>query len=165
MTAHNFLKETFTMSIFRGTNGNDTLIGEHVANSGDLLEGFGGDDALSGLAGNDNLHGDAGNDGLSGGEGNDSLDGGPDEANDNDTLDGGNGIDTATYATVQHAMRIDVGSGEASAIDNFQSLDHLVSIENVTGTNFNDVLNGDFGANEIQGAGGNDTISGGGGND
>src|SRR5919199_1671125 len=98
-----------------GTNGNDNLVGADVANGGDLLLGFGGNDTLSGLAGNDNLQG---------GDGNDLLDGGLDGVNDNDTLDGGNGTDTASYSSVQHAMKINVG-GDASAIANPQSVDHL----------------------------------------
>jgi Ca2+-binding RTX toxin-like protein len=156
------------MAFIRGTNGNDqgafALIG---TNASDSMNGFGGDDDLFGNGGNDNMHGDAGDDELFGGEGNDSLDGGLDEAptanvSDSDLLDGGNGIDTATYAQVQHGVDVDLGSGFAFGGGN---IDRLVSIENLTGTNFADELVGDGGDNGIQGADGSDTIDGGGGND
>ena len=103
------------MAIFRGTNGNDNLVGDDVANGGDLMNGFGGDDTLSGLGGNDNINGDAGNDKLFGGAGNDLLDGGPRRGpfTDNDTLDGGEGIDTATYSRVQHGMTVNLNVGQA----------------------------------------------------
>jgi Ca2+-binding RTX toxin-like protein len=155
------------MGIFRGTEGNDDLLGDDVANGGDLMNGFGGDDKLSGRAGNDNIHGDAGNDKLFGGEGNDSLDGGLDEAptanvSDSDVLDGGGDIDTATYAQVQHGVDANLATGFAFSGGN---IDQLISIENLTGTNFADTLTGNGGNNGIQGADGGDTIDGGGGND
>src|SRR3954454_6513558 len=148
------------MAIVRGTNGNDNLVGENVANGGDLMNGFDGDDTLSGLAGNDNIHGDAGADHLLGGEGNDSLDGGLDVGNDGDTIDGGAGVDTVTYAQVQHGLQVNLLLGTGGNVP-----DHLSGIENVTGTNFGDGLVGDLGANGIQGADGSDFIDGSGGND
>ena len=45
------------------------------------------------------------------------------------------------------------------------NIDTLISIENVTGTNFNDSLVGDGGNNFLQGAGGVDFLDGGAGND
>jgi Ca2+-binding RTX toxin-like protein len=159
----------------RGTDGDDHLEGTEL---GDTMNGFGGDDEMFGKGGNDNMHGDAGNDVLDGGEGNDSLDGGLQEGADSDFLDGGNGIDTATYAQVQHRMSVDLGVGNAHALDPAASgdgnTDTLVSIENVTGTNFADklvgngaanLIQGADGADEINGAGGADRLSGNGGND
>ena len=133
------------------------------------MNGFGGNDALEGLAGNDNMNGDAGNDVLIGGEGNDLLDGGLDGApqtddfiEDTDRLDGGQGIDTASYSQVQHGMFVNLFQGLAFGKGN---VDTLISIENVTGTNFVDSIIGDNNANGIQGAGGNDRLDGEGGND
>jgi len=157
------------MAIIRGADFGDDLVGENVANGGDLMNGFGGNDALEGLAGNDNINGDAGNDVLLGGEGNDLLHGGLDGApitdafiQDSDTLDGGSGIDTASYSQVQHGMFINLFQGLAFGQGN---VDSLISIENITGTNFVDSIVGDNNANGIQGAGGNDRLEGAGGND
>ena len=68
------------MAHFRGTPGNDTLVGRY---DDDLLEGYGGDDHLSGGHGEDTLFG---------GEGSDTLDGGP----GTDILRGGTGDDDLT---------------------------------------------------------------------
>ena len=115
------------------------------------------------------MNGDAGNDMLLGGEGNDLLDGGLDGApqtdafiQDSDRLDGGNGIDTASYSQVQHGMFVNLFQGLAFGKGN---VDTLISIENVTGTNFVDSIVGDNNANGIQGAGGSDRLDGEGGND
>ena len=154
------------MTIIRGTDNSEPLTGSV---DGDLMNGFGGDDVMKGLAGSDNMNGDAGNDRLFGGDGNDLLDGGLDGtaiddkfAPDTDLLDGGAGIDTASYSQVQHLLTVNLLQGIAIGKGN---VDTLVSIENVTGTNFNDSLVGDGGANGMQGADGNDFIDGGAGND
>src|SRR5262249_36775124 len=58
---------------FTGGTGNDSLIGDALAN---VLNGGGGNDILVGGAGADTLNGDAGTDRLTGGAGNDALNGG-----------------------------------------------------------------------------------------
>ncbi len=72
-----------------GGSGNDKIVGGPFAN---LIEGGFGDDTLYGGAGNDTLVGGGGRDLLFGQDGNDTL-----LAKDGrtDTLDGGNGFDTA----------------------------------------------------------------------
>jgi Ca2+-binding RTX toxin-like protein len=147
------------MAILRGTNASEVIIGDGQS---DIINGFGGDDVLIGNFGNDVLHGDTGNDALFGNEGNDVLDGGLDLFPDTDRLDGGTGIDTATYSQVQHAVTVNLVQGLAFGAG---SVDTLVSIENVTGTNFNDSIVGNLGANVLQGAGGNDFLDGLAGND
>ena len=154
------------MAIIRGTAFGDDLVGSAAS---DLMNGFAGNDALEGLGGNDNINGDAGNDVLLGGEGNDLLDGGLDGApqtdafiQDSDTLDGGAGLDTASYSQVQHGMFVNLFQGLAFGKGN---VDELISIENVTGTNFVDSIVGDNNDNIIQGAGGNDRLEGAGGKD
>jgi Ca2+-binding RTX toxin-like protein len=147
------------MAIIRGTDGDDVKNGTEA---GDLMNGFGGDDVLHGQGGNDNINGDAGNDRLFGDPGNDLLDGGLQEGDDSDLLDGGDGTDTASYSQVQGGVDVDLAQGVAQGGGN---LDELVSIENLTGTNFADKLVGNSVANLIQGADGADQISGGGGAD
>jgi Ca2+-binding RTX toxin-like protein len=119
-----------------GGSGNDTITGDSGDNT---LIGNAGDDSISGLAGNDKLEGDAGDDTLYGGAG-------------DDTLDGGAGSDTASYADY---------SGDPDGVGS----DTLVSIENATGTPFNDTLVGNNSANILSGLAGDDTLRGGGGGD
>jgi Ca2+-binding RTX toxin-like protein len=144
------------MAIIEGTNGADLLIGGDDA---DNIFGQGGDDSLSGGANNDTLNGQAGDDQLFGEEGRDNLDGGLGA----DLLDGGEGIDTALYwvagAGVAVSLAVGLGSGGDAAGDQY------VSIENLFGSNFNDLLEGDDGANSIVGLNGDDVIRGLGGND
>jgi Ca2+-binding RTX toxin-like protein len=112
-----------------------------------------------------------------------------------DTLDGGEGSDTADYSLSEAEVLVDLnlttaqtGGGEVtetpSSIDgsnpgifyggNHARGDVLISIENVTGSAFNDtligngednVLSGLAGADSLIGGGGNDTLIGGAGND
>jgi Ca2+-binding RTX toxin-like protein len=109
---------------------------------------------------------------LNGRGGADILDGGL----GNDTLIGGDGNDTVSYASHDTVAGVTVtlgsgtadGSGTASIFaphsHTFES-DILRSIENVSGSNLNDIINGNEQANVLDGRGGNDTLKGGGGND
>jgi Ca2+-binding RTX toxin-like protein len=161
-----------------GGIGNDALTGDGGAN---ILAGYTGNDTLIGGAGNDVLYGD----GLiwadtrpTGGsgpittfadatswdaaavDGNDTLEGGL----GNDMIDGGGGIDTATYANASGAVTVTLTAtgGSSSGAD---GSDTLVSIENVTGSAFNDTITGNAGNNVLGGSAGADTLSGSGGND
>lgn len=147
-----------------------TLIGTDAANhfygfnAGDHFEGAGGDDVLDGGGGGDRLLGGAGDDLLIGGSG-------------TDYLDGEDGTDTASYAGSAASVTIDLGKGSASGGDAEGSVvtsvsgatatkgDILVSIENVTGSAFNDKLTGSAVANVLDGGAGQDTLNGGAGQD
>ena len=148
-----------------GGAGNDLIAG---AGGVDTLNGLGGNDRLEGGWGNDTLNGGAGLDQLAGGEGDDTLIGGVGA----DLLIGGNGSDTASYAAAGSGVAISLavlsGKGSDAAGDSFNS------VENVTGSAFNDILVGDAGANvltggggidQLDGRGGIDTMNGGSGND
>ena len=123
---------------------------------------------LTGGAGDDYMNGDRGNDIILGGDGNDTLIGGFGQ----DTLDGGDGIDTARYANANSRAVVNLETGTGTAGHSFG--DTLVSIENLFGSNFNDVfvgdandnvLNGWNGVDRLTGGEGNDTLIGGAGND
>ena len=136
-------------------NGNQTLFG--LAGNDSLLGGT-GNDTLDGGADNDTLIGGDGNDSLSGGVGDDLLVGG----NGSDVLDGGSGTDTASYRNAGAAVSADLSAGMAAV---GADADTLVSIENLTGTKFGDLLNGDAGSNKLVGLDGNDIFVGNGGGD
>lgn len=114
-------------------------------------------DTRSGTAGSDSMFGNGGNDTLAGLAGNDFLFGGA----GNDVLNGGTGIDAARYAdagvtaAVSVDLRILVAQNTRGA-----GFDTLISIENLTGSPFNDVLIGNNGSNSFSGGLGNDTILG-----
>jgi len=77
-----------------------------------------------------------------------------------DTLDGGVGLDTASYASATSGVNVnllvttkqDTGGG---------GIDRLIGIENLSGSAFGDTLTGDAGANVLTGGFGNDTLNGG----
>ncbi|MEM9207047.1 MAG: calcium-binding protein, partial [Pseudomonadota bacterium] len=140
--------DTFSgIEVFRGSGLNDTLAGSSGI---DVFFGAGGNDSLSGSLGDDQLDGGTGDDFLDGGAGADSL-------------VGGSGSDTASYAFSNDAVYIDlenqiVSGGEADG-------DTFSSIENVTGSAFNDTLIGDDAVNVLTGGAGADRLQGGRGGD
>jgi Ca2+-binding RTX toxin-like protein len=124
----------------------DTLTGiEDIDGSrfGDRLRGNNEANYLFGNDGSDNLEGRAGA----------------------DTIDGSTGVDRASYESSAAGVNIDLM--RTTQIGSDAQGDVLMSIENVTGSNFADVIRGDdnsFG-NELLGGGGNDVLDGRGGND
>ena len=123
-----------------GDDGDNTLTGTPIA---DEMHGLGGNDILSGLAGEDVLEGGDGN----------------------DTLDGGTGIDTASYASAARGVSVSLAVTGAQDTGG-AGIDTLVSIENLTGSAFdNDILTGNAGANALSGGAGDDILIGGAGAD
>lgn len=161
------------VGVFAG-GGDDVLVGK---GSVDVLAGGAGSDLIKGTGGSDVLYGYApekifgfdvpgvgsddggGHDTLLGGDGADLLYG----SLGDDRLDGGEGIDTVSYADAPGAVDIDlrhVRQHTGSA-----GVDMLKSIENVIGSSGDDHLRGDDGANVLSGGDGADTIEGGDGSD
>ena len=157
-----------------GSQYNDMLTGDVRANT---LSGGDGSDTLYGGDGNDNLYGGTGNDALYGDNGNDTLDGGL----GNDVLVGGSdgyyvssgkgggtltfqsgGVDTASYATAASAVVVNLKLGKATG---GAGNDTLLNIDNLIGSQYDDVLTGDTSVNTLSGGAGNDRLSGGDGND
>ena len=163
-----------------GGSGWDTIHGNAANN--DLFGGDGSDN-LVGYDGFDDLYGDAGNDYLSGGEKDDNLYGGDDddilhggEGNDvllgeegDDYLDGGpggdlllggtGGSDTASYASAQAGVTVNLAQPAANTGD--AALDTYVSIEQIQGSDYDDVLIGDGKSNFLLGGEGADELDGG----
>jgi Ca2+-binding RTX toxin-like protein len=124
------------------------------------LTGSSFDDLLTGSSSANRLDGGAGNDMLNGGSGNDVLEGGA----GNDTLDGGSDTDTASYASAGAGVTVSLAlAGAQNTVG--AGNDNLISIENLTGSNFDDILTGNTGNNRLEGGSGNDTLNGGSGND
>jgi Ca2+-binding RTX toxin-like protein len=131
-------------------NGANEIDGTSTAN---IMESNGGNDVLRGFGGNDTLLGGLGDDTLNGGAGADRLDGG---AGDHDEVSYSS--DTAAVAVRLWNNSV-VGTGEAMG-------DVISGFENITGSNFGDLLVGSAGTrNVINGLGGNDTLEGLSGND
>src|SRR5262249_47303014 len=74
-----------------------------------------------------------------------------------DTLNGGGGLDTATYAASPSGGTISLATGTASGGD--AQGDVLNSIENITGSAFDDTIEGDAGPNVLIGGAGIDTLT------
>jgi Ca2+-binding RTX toxin-like protein len=111
-----------------------------------------GDDVLLGTAGEDVLCGLGGDDTLVGFESEDLLVGGPGD----DTLRGGSGRDGIGYAEAPGAVSVSLADGWASGA---WGDDHLMSIENVFGSQFDDRIIGDGDPNRLLGNGGRDHIT------
>jgi Ca2+-binding RTX toxin-like protein len=110
---------------------------------------------LVGSSFNDVLTGSAGANVLVAGFGNDAIEG----LGGADTLDGGDGVDTASYVSSAAGVIVDLALGAGLGGD--ATNDTLISIENVFGSGFADILTGDAQANLIIGAGGADRLVGG----
>jgi len=124
----------------------ESLLGSSL---GDQLTGSSAADSLFGGSGNDTLVGLSGNDVLSGGAGADSL-------------DGGDGSDTADYSASDAAVTVDIGAG--SAAGGHAAGDSLTNVENIVGSDFDDLLIGGS-PNALSGGSGVDTLIGGSGAD
>ncbi|MBY0565630.1 MAG: hypothetical protein K2P58_15780 [Hyphomonadaceae bacterium] len=172
-----------------GANRLDGGVGDDVLQGGDgddQLDGGAGADALTGGAGVDTasyalstapvtvrlalsgaqdtrgagLDTLTGIENLIGSNGGDIL-GGDALAN---VLDGGDGVDTVTYADA--SSRVAVILGQTAQQDTLGAgLDTLLSIENIVGSAFDDDLQGSDGENVMDGGAGSDTLRGGQGSD
>ena len=135
------------MAIIRGTSGRDTLVGTDLY---DTINGGADDDTIDGGAGNDKMAGGTGNDKFFGGDGADAMDGGAD-------------VDTVTYEGSTEGVKVNLATGRG--LGGQAEGDTLISIENVTGSQYRDILAGSGDDNTIHGGRGDDTISAGGGDD
>jgi Ca2+-binding RTX toxin-like protein len=176
----------FTLS--QTSTANDTLqidvassaVGEFIANLGDLDDAFtvtglagieslvvnaeAGNDTIdaSAIANGVTLTGGSGNDTLTGGSGNDILAGG----GGTDVIDGGAGNDTNSFAGIGLGVVATVNADGTGTAAYGSVSESFVGIENLTGSDNNDVLVATgAAANILRGEGGDDIIAGGGGTD
>ena len=162
--------------IFRGGDGDDTLIGgdpsgtdlgfnlvDYRRASGAVqvnlvagtASGADGNDSLIGMQGilgslhDDLLVGDASDNFFTGRAG-------------NDTIDGNGGNDRVGYNLASSGVVVNLAAGTATG---GEGTDTLISIEHARGSEFDDTLIGSSIANSIEARAGNDSVSGGAGND
>lgn len=132
-----------------------TILPPNLARVIYIVNGTLGDDRLIGGS-NDNYFGARdGNDTISAGGGNDILNG---EAG-NDSLDGGDGIDLATYEGAGAGVTVKLWLGGPQDTG-AAGIDTLISIEDLLGSAFADVLHGNGEANVIDGGRGADLLHG-----
>jgi subtilisin family serine protease len=149
-----------------GGTGTDFVLGDPGA---DLIRGDGDNDTLVGNAGGGDLNdlgdtivGGPGNDFIDGWAGNDTLVGGP----GNDTIRGAQDMDTVRYDAAPAGVTASLTTNTAAGGDGNDTYDIFGGpIENIFGSNFNDLLVGDAGNNVLRGLGGNDVLDGRAGND
>ncbi len=165
-----------------GGNGNHTLNGGSGSETlGDLLAFTGSTNTTLNLAtstatfgiytntfsnferyqlgnGTNTITGSAGADGLvTGGTGADTFN----ASAGIDSFNGGAGTDTYNFSTATGAINVNLTLGANQIIDDgFGSTETVTSVENVTGSNFNDIITGTTGANTISGGDGDDIING-----
>ncbi len=175
--------------VFRGINGDDTMDGkggvdeirydrDHVygGDSGVYVnlaeetatDGFGDtdvirnfervrgtnyDDSIIGNAADNRLRGYAGDDGFVGGAGDDEIDGGVDSWDEYDLVD---------YSQEGGGAGVTVNLATGVAIDTFGDTDTLISIEEVIGTDQDDVMVGNDYDNWFVLGAGDDSVDGGG---
>ena len=163
-----------------GTSHADVIYG---SSSSSTLMGGVGDDVLVGGSNADVLVGDSGSDTLNGGGGNDTVDYSLEIVNDNANWPyNGQGLTRhGIIVNLSNANQVvnggTIAAGTAidsmAALNGQGSIDHLISIEGIIGTEFNDTifggngetLNGGNGNDSIVSDSGNDTVIGGAGND
>ncbi len=159
-----------------GTGGNDYLSSGNFALSASLaLNGGAGGDSLYGAAGDDTLIGGAGNDFMYGAQGYNHFM--QDHWDDSDFLFGGSSSNVADYsglvleanmtASADPHIVANLGINRIEKFVNGAALgrDAVVSVNDVTGSSFNDVLNGNAQANALFGGAGNDVLVGAAGDD
>lgn len=139
----------FGDDILMGGSGNDLILGEEGK---DTLEGGAGDDQLRGGGGDDTLRGFGGDDILAGGGG-------------TDVIEGGSGSDTNSFAGADNGVTVTIAADGSGTAEDGELAETFTSIENLFGSDFDDVLTGNDSDNFIDGGLGSDVISGLGGDD
>ncbi|WP_169501853.1 calcium-binding protein [Kribbella catacumbae] len=143
-----------------GTDSADIQKGQPIVDGDDVLHGGDGDDVLAGAAGNDYLEGDAGEDSLHGDKGDDTLYGGPGPSatdTDEDFLDGGPGVNAASYIFRTQGVGIILGCPITKPAN---SEDCLRDFEFLTGGSGDDLIvaKEHFLRHTLSGGPGNDTL-------
>ena len=117
----------------------------------DQLFGDDGSNSLYGMGGDDFLFGRGGDDFINGGDG-------------TDVIDGEDGIDTASFEGADHGVNVHLGNN-AVRDDGFGNSEVIRNVENLIGSDHDDLLYGNSQDNRFFGGEGDDVVFGGDGND
>ena len=166
-----FAMDGWSTRVSGDVNDNHLFVGRHDDGTvGVFFDGRGGNDVLDGSAGQDELFGGLGDDTIRGGAeadrlfgngGQDILDGGSGD----DHIDGGYGNDTLRFETATTGVQVFLWKDGVAQDTLGAGVDTLISIENVEGTAWADLLAGNEGVNILSGNDGDDLLKGLGGND
>jgi Ca2+-binding RTX toxin-like protein len=164
-SAHGFPPTTSIVEL--GGEGDDALTGTEAE---DVLVDGPGNDSVDAGGGDDAVPNNPGKDTLLAGPGNDLFI--SNAVCEGDTLDGGEGVDNANWANFGSAVSLDLGSGEAGLVGPegkpecpAGTTTALRGLEDLEGSNQDDTLIGDAGANQLLGRLGADSYYAGAGND
>ncbi|MGN6210232.1 M10 family metallopeptidase C-terminal domain-containing protein, partial [Asticcacaulis sp.] len=157
-------------NVLEGNGGNDILDGagggdyasyQHANGGVTVSLAISGPQDVGGAMGSDtlvaieNLRGSYYNDTLTGNGGSNILEG----MGGDDVLNGGGAYDTVTYISNQYSgVTVDLSLTGQQFTSIESGYDTFISIENVTGSNFDDRFYGNSGVNVIDGAGGFDYV-------
>ena len=142
------------------TNINNTIIEGSKTLSNTIIGGIVDDTITSGIEA-DTIYGNSGNDTITSGLG-------------DDIVDGGEGSDTMDFSSIDNANNIGINANLENSLITGDGTDTVSNIENILGTQDNDIivgndeiniLKGESGFDTISGNAGDDTIEGGAGND
>jgi len=154
-------------NVLNGGAGSDTAGFTHATGNVKVVlslsgpQDIGGGQGMDTLISIENLIGSNYNDALTGNGLDNILEGGA----GNDTLNGSTGNDTAAYQLATGGVSVNLAITTVQAVGGGMGSDRLVNIENLRGSNFNDVLTGDTLNNTLEGGVGTDTLNGSSGND
>jgi len=153
----NALNNVITGNI--GDNTIDAAGGNDTVNAGDgkdLVHGGDGNDLLNGEGGDDILLGDAGNDRIDGGAGADRMDGGT--GDDTYVVDDNGDIVTEAAGEGTDLVESSITYTLTANVENLNQLG-AAAIDG-TGNELDNIINGNSGANVLNGLAGNDTLNG-----
>ncbi len=149
-----------SIAVNLGDEDDVAIVGPGVGPVG--MDGGAGADRLTGGGGGDHLDGGAGPDILAGGDGDDEFFDSPYGAASDDLMDGGSGLDTASYGL--HTLPIAV-SMTGGTVRSAEQHDRFKRLEGVEGGDGDDRLIGGRGRDFFAGGRGADRIVGGAGDD
>ncbi|MEZ5873249.1 MAG: calcium-binding protein, partial [Nitratireductor sp.] len=155
-------------SVFAGTSGSERIfVSMGAATQLDMSQlvftnwGYTLNDedvVITGDANHETITGTRLDDEILGGGGNDVIDG----AAGDDFLDGQGGTNTVSYASAASAVTVTLANQTSAQNTIGAGTDNLRNFSHLTGSDHNDTLTGNTGANIIRGGKGEDTIDGGG---
>ncbi|NYS25581.1 right-handed parallel beta-helix repeat-containing protein [Rhodobacteraceae bacterium 2376] len=134
----------------RGTNLDDDFT-TYATNRADFFQGYDGNNLFPASGGNDTMIGGDDDDFFFSGVG----------TNNTNTIDGGSGVNTLSYAGNTNFVIVNLQTGTGS-ITGQNLTDNISNIQNVFGGDGGNIIVGNSEANELRGGLGNDTLSAGG---